>query len=90
MKNNKTIQELKDTRVKTTFEVKVTVDLPCCDVHNYLNMYLRDIIEQITKKVDSNNTDGHFTKTDDELGHSSEVFYGIEEQEEYNIHDWDI
>lgn len=87
MKTNKTIQELNDTRVKTTFEVKITVDLPYYDVHNYLNMYLRDIMEEITKRVDNNDTLGHIERTNDELGHSSETFYGVEEEEEYNIHD---
>ena len=52
-------------------------------------MYLRDILDEISKKVEGNDVYGHFSSSNDELGHSSETFYGIEEEEEYNIHDWD-
>lgn len=90
MKDTRTIQELKDTRVKTTFKVEVTVDLPYFDNHNYLTMYLRDIMEEITKRVDGNDTDGHIVNEDNFKGHKIETFYGTDEEEEYNIHDWDI
>ena len=90
MKNNKTIQELRDTRVKTTFKVEVTIDLPYFHNHDYLTMHLSDIMEELSKRVDKNDTNGYFTKTNDELRHYSEVSYEIEEEDEYNIHDNDI
>ncbi len=90
MKNNKTIQELKNTRVKTTFEVKIEVELPYLDNKDCLNMYLRDVLEEITNKVANDNTDGHITNEDTFKDHKVEAFYGVEEEEEYNTHDWDI
>lgn len=86
----RTIQELRDTRVKTTFKIEIEVELPYLDNKKYLNMYLRDILEEITNKVDINNTDGHIVNEDTFKGHKSEAFYGVEEEEEWNIHDLDI
>lgn len=90
MKKNKTIQELRDTRIKTTFKVEIEVELPYLDNKKYLDMYIHDILEEITKKVDNKDINGHFAKTDEELGHIIEVFYGIDEEQEWNIHDLDI
>ena len=89
-KRHRSITELRDTRVKTTFEVKIEVELPYLDNKDYLNMYLRNVLEEITKKVANDNTDGHITNEDNFKGHKTEAFYGVEEEEEYNIHDWDI
>lgn len=86
----RTIKELRDTRVKTTFKIEIEVELPYLDNKNYLNMYLRDILEEITNKVDSHSTDGHIANEDTFKGHKVEAFYGIEEEEEWNIHDLDI
>lgn len=91
MKNNKTIQELKDTRVKTTFKVEITLDLPYFDNHSYVNQRLSETLEEILDRVNKNDTDGYFEKEDCyQMGHKTETFYGYEEEEEYNIHDWDI
>ena len=91
MKNNKTIQELKDTRVKTTFKVEITVDLPYFDKTDYLEVRLIDLLEEMMKKINQGCTDGHVSTEDNyNLGHKMEMFYGVEEEEEYNIHDWDI
>ena len=91
MKNNKTILELKDTRVKTTFKVEITLDLPYFDNHSYVNQRLSETLEEILDRVNKNDTDGYFEKEDCyQMGHKTETFYGYEEEEEYNIHDWDI
>lgn len=86
----KSIQELKDTRIKATFKVEIEVELPYLDKNNYLNMHLRDVLEEITNKVANDNTDGHITNEDTFKEHKVEAFYGVEEEEEWNIHDWDI
>jgi len=85
----RSIQELRDTRIKATFKVEIKVELPYLDENNYLNIYLRDVLEEITNKV-ANNTDGHITNEDTFKEHKVEAFYGVEEEEEWNIHDWDI
>lgn len=83
----RSIQELRDTRVKTTFKVEIEVELPYLDNKDYLNMYLRDVLEEITKKVANDNTDGHISNEDTFKEHKIESFYGVEEEEEWNIHD---
>jgi hypothetical protein len=87
----RSIQELRDTRVKTTFKVEITLDLPYFDNHSCVNQRLSEAIEEILHRVNKNDTDGHFEQEDCyQMGHKVETFYGYEEEEEYNIHDWDI
>ena len=81
MKDNRTIKELKDTRVKTTFKVEVEIDLP----------YLEEVLSKVSENISKNDINGHFSGEDNyNMGHRYEVFYGYEEEEEYNIHDWDV
>ena len=91
MKDTRTIQELRDTRVKTTFKVEITLDLPYFDNHSHVNQRLSEALEEILHRVNKNDTDGHFEKEDCyQMRHKTETFYGYEEEEEYNIHDWNI
>jgi hypothetical protein len=90
-RNPKTIKEMKDTRVKTTFKVEITLDLPYFDNHSYVNVRLREAVEEILTRINKEDTDGHFEQEDNyQMNHKTEVFYGYEEEQEYNIHDWDI
>ena len=88
MKNNKTIQELKDTRVKTTFKVEVEIDIPYLDNDKCLNERLKEVMAEVLSRINKDDTDGHFDGEDSfSMGHKYEVFYGYEEEEAYNIHD---
>ena len=64
MKDNRTIKELKDTRVKTTFKVEITLDLPYFDNHSHVNQRLSEALEEVLHRVNKNDTDGHFEKED--------------------------
>ena len=91
MRKTKTIQKLNDTRVKTTFKVEITLDLPYLDNKNYVDKRLSEAMEEILSQINKGETDGHFDTEDCwKMGHKTEAFYGYEEEEEYNIHDWDI
>lgn len=91
MKDNRTIKELKDTRVKTTFKVEIEIDLPYLDNKEWINQRVEEVIEKVCMNIVKNDTDGHFSGEDNyNMGHRYEVFYGYEEEEEYNIHDWDV
>ena len=90
-KRHRSIEELRDTRVTTTFKVELTFDLPYLDNKKYLDQRLSEAIEEILSQINRGKTDGHFS-TDDgyQMGHKTEALYGYEEETEYNIHDWDI
>ena len=91
MKGNRTIKELKNTRVKTTFKVEITLDLPYFDNHSHVNQRLSEALEEVLHRVNKNDTDGHFEKEDCyQMGHKTETFYGYEEEEEYNLDDYKI
>ena len=90
-KRHRSIAELKDTRVKTTFKVEIEVDLPYFDNREYLNIRIRELLEKISTKVSENDTDGCIDTEDCyNMGHILKASYGYDEEEEYNIHDWDI
>lgn len=90
-KRHRSITELRDTRVKTTFKVEVVLDIPYLDNKEYANTRLREVMEEILSRISKNDIDGHIDTEDSwQMGHKMEAFYGIEEEEEYNIHDWDI
>lgn len=87
-KRHRSITELRDTRVKTTFNVEIILDLPYLDNKEYVNIRLREVIEEILSKISKNDIDGHIDTEDSwQMGHKMKAFYGIEEEEEYNIHD---
>ena len=87
-KDRRTIQELKETRVETTFTVKITLDLPYFDNKEYLDKRLSEALEEIISRVNKGKTDGYFEKEDCwQMGHKTEVSYGYEEEEEYNVND---
>jgi hypothetical protein len=88
MKNNKTIQELKETRVKTTFKVEVEIDLPYYDHQEWIDQRLEEVIKKVYDQICKRDTEGHLNGEDAYcMGHKYEVFYGYDEEEEYNIND---
>lgn len=88
MKENRTIQELKNTRVKTTFKVEIEIDLPYLDNTDWLDQRLEDIMEDVYNKIRKRETDGHFERNDCyNMGHKWDVFYGYDEEIEYNTDD---
>ena len=88
MKKYKTLRELKNTRVKTTFKVEIEIDLPYFDNEKFLNDRLKEVMTEVLSRINKDDTDGHFDGEDSfSMGHKYEVFYGYEEEEEYNIHD---
>lgn len=91
MKENRTIKELKNTRVKTTFKVEVEIDLPYLDNKEWINQRLEEVIEKVYTNIIKNDTDGHFSGEDNyNMGHRYEVFYGYDEEEEYSLDDYDV
>ena len=90
-KRHRSIMELKDTRVRTTFKVEIVLDIPYFDNKQYVNTRLSEVMEEILSKINKNDPNGHIDTEDGwQMGHKIEAFYGYEDEEEYNIHDWDI
>lgn len=91
MKDNRTIKELKDTRVKTTFKVEVEIDLPYFDNKEYMNQRLEEVLSKISDNISKNDIEGYIYGEDDyNMGHKYEAFYNCYDEEEYNIDDYDV
>lgn len=90
MKENRTIKELKNTRVKTTFKVEVEIDLPYLDNKEWINQRLEEVLSKVSENISKNDINGHFSGEDNyNMGHRYEVFYGYDEEEEYSLDDYD-
>ena len=50
-KRHRSITELRDTRVKTTFKVEITLDIPYLDNKEYVNTRLREVMEEILSRI---------------------------------------
>ena len=84
-KINKSLEELKSTRVKTTFKVEIEVDLPYLDNNDWLDQRIEEIMEEIYNKIRKRETDGHFERNDCyNMGHKCDVFFGYDEEIEYS------
>lgn len=85
-KRAKTMDELKKTRIKTTFKVELEFDLPYLDNKSWIDQRLEEVMKEVYDRISKRDTDGHFDGEDCyNMTHRYEAFYGYDEEVEYMI-----
>ena len=75
----------KRMRTNTTFKVEITIDLPSCDNNEWLNQRIKESVDMVLHYLNKDDFEGHLSGDDgDFMGHRYEIFYGYDEETDYD------